>query len=70
MYFENETTQAESRQTQRHTIVFCDLHRVLVYIRKKSHILTDHCIRTKSNGTPVKFYITLRKSLIKALNKL
>ncbi len=46
------------------TIVFCDLHKLLIYIRKSSHSGKDVLIRTKSNGISVKFFITIRKGMV------
>ena len=50
--------------------MFCDLHKLLVFIRKGQHSGNDILIRTRSNGTAVKFFISIRKGLVQALLKL
>jgi hypothetical protein len=49
---------------RKQTIVFCDLHKLLIYIRKSPHSGKDVLIRTKSNGISVKFFITIRKGMV------
>jgi hypothetical protein len=50
--------------------VFCDLHKLLLYIRKSQKFTTDLVIRSKANGISVKFFVSLRRGMIKALQKL
>ncbi|CDW87896.1 UNKNOWN [Stylonychia lemnae] len=54
----------------RQTIVICDLHKLLIYIRKSSHTNQDILIKTKSNGISVKFFVSVRRGTIQALLKL
>ena len=52
------------------TLVFCDLHHLLVYIRKKPGHSSDIKLRTHSGGLKLKFFLTLRHSLIEVLKLL
>eukprot|EP00347_Sterkiella_histriomuscorum_P014017 403362480 len=66
---EDYLSTTESR-INRQTIVFCELHKLLVYIRKSQHSSQDLMIKTKSNGISVKFFISIRRGAIQALLKL
>jgi len=65
-----ESDQVSEQLSQRKTIVFCDLHRLLVYIRKQQHSNQDMMIRTRSNGMQVRFFISVRRGMVQSLLKL
>jgi hypothetical protein len=51
----------------KHTLVFCDLHKLLIYIRKSQNSNEDVMIKTREDGLSAKFYISLRKGLKESL---
>lgn len=68
--FSTATGTEQFTEGLRKTIVFCDLHKLLVYIRKSSHSPQDILIRTKSSGIQVRFYVSIRRGMVQALLKL
>ncbi len=55
---------------RKQTLVFCDLHKLIIYIRKGQHFKDDVLIKAKNNGISIKFHITVRKGAVKILSKL